>query len=171
MEKLCRGSGRRLTANLISSQVHPKNLSKVQCDASFCLQGTYRAVWSLLLAFFCQIGCKNHLLPFSPAAIARSTQGSGQAFSAASQGATGTSTALTGKDTKLGSGSSRDFLSLVLGKAGGGQHKENRLSCGVSARRRIQIPQLGNFPSETPCKMQSALALSDSSLRKGSVPK
>lgn len=53
MEKVCRGSGRRPAANLsISSLLHPKNLPKVQRDASFCLQGTYGAVWSLLLAFF-----------------------------------------------------------------------------------------------------------------------
>lgn len=109
--EVCRGSRRRLTADLsISSQVHPKNLPKVQRDASFCLQGTYGAVWSLLSAFFfCQVMCDNHLLPFKPAAIARRTQGSGQALGAASQGATGTSAALTGKHTKLGSGSSRTF--------------------------------------------------------------
>lgn len=50
MERVCRERGRRVTANLsISSQVHPKNLTKVQHDVSFWLQGTYRAVWSLPL--------------------------------------------------------------------------------------------------------------------------
>lgn len=40
-------------ANLsISSQFYPKNLTKMQHDVSFWLQGTYRAVWSLPLTFF-----------------------------------------------------------------------------------------------------------------------
>lgn len=98
---------------MLISAFLPRFIPKIYPKCSVMLPSVCRALMELsghcCRLFFCQVMCDNHLLPFKPAAIARRTQGSGQALGAASQGATGTSAALTGKHTKLGSGSSRTF--------------------------------------------------------------
>lgn len=118
-----------MTANLgISSRVHPKNSTKLQHDVSFWLQGTYRAVWSLPLTFFaCARSLPDHVegtfTAFQPRCCCQeSARERAGTPGAASQRATGTAAAVTGKYAKLGAGASpkQGLSEIRLCKAGGG---------------------------------------------------
>lgn len=148
-------------ADCSSQHFFPDSSPKFTQSAAYCflLQGPHGGVWSVLSAVLARSCVRIIWCLSSPCHCPEPARERAGTRCCEPRGGRHLGSA-SGKRTKLDAASSGDFLRLVLGKAGGGQHKENRPSCGVSARRRIQMSQLGNFPSEAPCKTQSALPCS-----------
>lgn len=175
MERFCRGRGRRVTTYLsISSQVHPKNLMTAQRALSSWLQGTYRAAWSLPLTFFARArSLPAHVegtftASFNPIAIAKAAGRHSGCCEPKGDGHNSSSYCQICKTW----GWSQQGLSEIRAAQGRGWPAQRKsplppLPVALQPRRGIQMSQLGNFPSEAPCKMKSTVPCSDSCLLEG----